>query len=496
MSALDRRRFLKTCAAATALSSSRLRSIAQQAAPTVAPKLHKDQPGARVPTNFIGLSYETQELTRPETFSRENTGLIARFRELAPNGVLRIGGNTSDVGWWKPTASSTMPPMPQHTSEVGEPGTNLAYPVTPESIRALRGFLDATGWTCIFGLNLGTEPAAGSAEEAAFVAATLGPKLDYFQIGNEPDLLAPHLRDKATWNASRYFDEWIVIANAVRARVPNARFGLPDAASDIEWFQTVTQRLLTTPNPPRVAALTHHYYIGGPPSNPAMTIERILSPNPRVAKDATVVRDSSARLHGTPYRMTEGNTCYRGGKPGVSDVFAAALWSADYALELASLGYAGLNLHGGNGGQFVGNSLGGHLPGEDLLHPGEAPHPRPFYTPIANMNGTYTAEPTFYGLKFAQNFAGATMIPVDFNPGPVNATAYAGVLPTGQQILAVINKDEHQHLTLDLPGFSVAQQLTGPSLDARSAQLDEPQSYREASTLRPGSAILLTAVRG
>jgi hypothetical protein len=23
--------------------------------------------------------------------------------------------------------------------------------------------------------------------------------------------------------------------------------------------------------------------------------------------------------------MTEGNTCYRGGKPGVSDVFAAAL---------------------------------------------------------------------------------------------------------------------------------------------------------------------------
>ena len=56
--------------------------------------------------------------------------------------------------------------------------------------------------------------------------------------------------------------------------------------------------------------------------------------------------------------MTEGNTCYRGGKPGVSDVFAASLWAADYLLELASLGYAGVNLHGGDG-QMVANSLGG-----------------------------------------------------------------------------------------------------------------------------------------
>ena len=38
--------------------------------------------------------------------------------------------------------------------------------------------------------------------------------------------------------------------------------------------------------------------------------------------------------------MTEGNTCYRGGKPDVSDAFAAALWSADYSLLLASNNYS------------------------------------------------------------------------------------------------------------------------------------------------------------
>ena len=64
--------------------------------------------------------------------------------------------------------------------------------------------------------------------------------------------------------------------------------------------------------------------------------------------------------------MTEGNTCYRGGKPGFSDVFAATLWSADYCLLLASLGYSGVNLHGGSAKQ-VANSLGGTLPGDALI---------------------------------------------------------------------------------------------------------------------------------
>jgi hypothetical protein len=58
--------------------------------------------------------------------------------------------------------------------------------------------------------------------------------------------------------------------------------------------------------------------------------------------------------------MTQGNTCYRGGKPGVSDVFAAALWSADYSLLLASNDYS-------------------ETP-EQI-----AAHPHPFYTPIATF---------------------------------------------------------------------------------------------------------------
>lgn len=493
MSLLPRRRFLQSVAATSAaLATRHLPAQNTPAATTLT--LHPAQSGPTVPANFIGLSYETEELTRPQTFSRENTGLIAKLRQLSPGGVLRIGGNTSDVGWWKPTANSTQPPLPHFASEVGEVTTDLSYSITPDAVRALRGFLDATGWTCIYGLNLGTETAARTAEQAAFVASTLGPKLDYFQIGNEPDLLAPHLRDKTTWGPDRYFDEWIVIANAVRARVPNARFGLPDAASDVSWFQTVTTRLAALANPPKVAALTHHYYLGGPPSNPNMTIAHILEPDPRVAQDAAVVQ-AAARKLGVPYRMTEGNTCYRGGKPGVSDVFAAALWAADYALHLASLGYAGVNLHGGDSGKFVGNSLGGHLPGEDLLEPGDPAQPRPFYTPIANMNGTYVVEPVGYGLQFAGAFAGATVIPLTLNAGGVDATAYAARLPSGQRAVAILNKDDHRSLPLDLPGFALSQQLSANSLLAYDAHLEEPQSFHEISSVPPARGVLLLSAR-
>ena len=63
-------------------------------------------------------------------------------------------------------------------------------------------------------------------------------------------------------------DEWLDEANAIRAAVPAARFGLPDTAGNPDWYAAVVNRLLTLQTPPDVAALSHHYYIGGPPSNP------------------------------------------------------------------------------------------------------------------------------------------------------------------------------------------------------------------------------------
>jgi hypothetical protein len=233
-----------------------------------------------------------------------------------------------------------------------------------------------------------------------------------------------------------------------------------------------------------------------------MTIDYILAPNPRVPQLAHDIRAAAARLsagehHTVPYRMTEGNTCFRGGKPGVSDVFAASLWAADYFLDLASHGYAGVNLHGGTG-KYVGNSLGGHLPGDDLVlaaHGDPSKHPHPYYTPIARIGDAYIAEPVFYGMLFAGHFAGATTMPVDFNPGPVNATAYAATLPTGQRVVAIINKDAHQSLNINLPNYRQGPTLTAPALDSTQVRLAEPSGNHELSTVPPSTAVLLYDAR-
>lgn len=52
---------------------------------------------------------------------------------------------------------------------------------------------------------------------------------------------------------------------------------------------------------------------------------------------------------GKPLRMAEANTISNSGKEGVSNVFAAALWTLDAFFEIAAAGAVGVNLHQGAG---------------------------------------------------------------------------------------------------------------------------------------------------
>jgi hypothetical protein len=140
-------------------------------------------------------------------------------------------------------------------------------------------------------------------------------------------------------------------------------------------------------------------------------------------------------------------------------VFAAALWAADYSLLLASNDYSGINLHGGTG-KSVANSVGGLLPGDQLLQgQGASPeqiatHPHPFYTPIATFGSDYVLEPVAYGLKFAGSFSGGTLFKAEFSEklqaAGVNATAYAAKLPSGKISVIILNKDAAADIEVEL----------------------------------------------
>src|SRR6266849_2106113 len=480
---LTRRRFLAT--AACTMAAARLHAHGQSKV-RVALSIPREATGPRMPFDFVGLSYEVQQLVDPSFFSGQNSGLIREFKALSSTGVLRLGGNTSEFAYWKPKPDSPEPEHPQVREVVGEPKARY-YAVTLEAVRNLAEFLKATGWTCVYGIGMGTNTPARAAEEAVFVAETLGDRLQYFQIGNEADLFDRHLRDPKTWSAKTYLQEWLALSRAIAAGVPAAKFGMPDVASKVSWLTEIADEWPSIQNPPRAATLTHHYYFGGPATNPEVNIPNLLKPaTMQNVQNTANIASAAASKMGARVRMTEGNTCYRGGKPGVSDVFAAALWSADYSLLLASNDYSGVNLHRGTG-KSVSNSVGGSLPGDALLEAsGETPeqiaaHPHPFYTPIATFGSDYLLEPVAYGLKFAGLFSGGTLLKTEFSTkleaAGVNATAYAAKLPGGQTSVIILNKDAAADLEVELDfgggvsGTVETETLHAPALDSREAHI-------------------------
>ena len=142
---LTRRKFLAT--AACTVAAARLHAQGQSKV-RVALSLPKDAAGPHMPLDFVGLSYEVQQLNDPNFFSGQNAGLIREFKALSSTGVLRLGGNTSEFAYWKPEPDSPEPEHPQVREVTGEPKARY-YAVTVEAVKNLTQFLQATGWNCV-----------------------------------------------------------------------------------------------------------------------------------------------------------------------------------------------------------------------------------------------------------------------------------------------------------------------------------------------------------
>jgi len=468
---MKRREFLVEAGAAVGLAMLPAAGSAQTMGRVDGELTLTENPGAvPIPHSYTGLSYELAQLTEPEFFSAANRDLVAHFRRLNEHGVLRIGGNSSEFCWLRVSAST---PEPKLHVPAGDINANWMphrlFAIEPRALDTLAGFLDATGWRAIFGLNLGNSSPQRAAEEAALVAEKLGGRLGYFQVGNEPDLY--HTASNGTrplnWGFEDYLREWTAVAMAISARVPEARFGGPDVGSGSDWVTRFGEQVPAEVSA-RVGSMTGHYYAEGPPNDPSMTTHRLLAGNAKIAGQMARIEEV-ARAHGRVYRMTEGNSCYRGGKPGMSDAFAAALWGGDYMLELASLGCAGVNLHGGSSA-FLSASLGDHTPGMEVAKTPQKMRAG-FYTPISSEPGaTVKAMPIFYGMLMAQQLAGGTPLRVAWIPAGVNATVYAVRDGRGCKV-AVFNKDEQQGVDLAIRGLrsvnsAKAWRLAGPGLDA------------------------------
>lgn len=415
-----------------------------------------------IPHDYLGFSIEKMALDDPSVYHAENRSLVAFYRRLTPNGVLRVGGNTSEYCWWN-DGEGAKPPA----GRAGFVPHEAWHTIVPAAIDNLAGFLDVTGWHAIWGLNFGLGDAAMAAHEARYVAGKLGPRLLYFQIGNEPDFYdhrGTDLRGPG-WSFDTFFSEWIAMVDAVTKAVPQARFGAPDAGASADWVVATADRAKA-----RLAELTSHYYVGGP-DMPDPTAG-LLKHDPVIDERMAAIVPAAQRA-ALPYRMSEGNSIYRGGKAGVSNAFVAALWGFDYLLNMAALGCKGVNFHAGSG-RDIAAGLGGRLVGArdtvDLLNARLGT----FYSPIAGDRETgYGPRPLFYGMMAAQPFAGIRLVRTTIEAGGANATAYAGLGPQGWRI-AIINKDANRDLLVSLPAKPLGLQkaalwrLSAPDLAAET----------------------------
>lgn len=386
---------------------------------------------SRISPQFMGLGYEISSVAVPGLLHPANRAYIQMVRTLSPNGVIRIGGNTSDYAVWS-----------SHGKAVASPMSTV---VNEKSLQNLAGFLRATGWRLIWGLNLGERREDEVVREARAVASIVGSHLEAFEIGNEPDLFAPAHR-AAGYNYGAWFAEYKRLASRVAQVVPGASFAGPDVAGHTEWVAEFAKHAA-----PDVKLLTHHYYAEGPPQSPASTIHNLLYPDPKLAKMLSRMHAIS-RASRIPFRICETNSCFGGGKPGVSDTFASALWGMDYLFTLAEADAEGVNMETGvNQLGFVSS-----------------------YSPIvANENDGYVARPLYYGmLAFAQASQG-NVLPLDYEAGGANFTAHASVGQHRTLWLALINKEASRKVEVRAvlsQEFRNARTLalTAPSLDSKS----------------------------
>jgi hypothetical protein len=384
-----------------------------------------------IPPDFIGLGYEISSVAIPGLLSGSNRSYVELVRALSPEGVIRIGGNTSDDARFGPGEQARSAPK----------GTVI----NSTNLQQLGTFLDATKWRLIWGLNLGSTDERQAVAEAEAVTATAGHHLLAFEIGNEPDLFAKGTAHRAGgYTYSDFLNEFRRYKSRIRARLPNAPFAGPDVASATDW---VTR--FAADEGHDLKLLTHHYYrqcVG-----PTSTLEKLLDVDPKLAPELAKLQAASLASH-VPYRICETNSFCGGGQPGVSDSFGAALWVLDFMFRLAYAGCAGVNIETGlNQLGFVSS-----------------------YSPIRHRQdaGAYIAAPEYFGmLAFAQGSRGAP-VAINCQAAGANITAYAVAGDSGNLAVTIINKEPSldANVSLTIPkelAKARLLRLTGPSLDAK-----------------------------
>ena len=362
------------------------------------------KPGLAIPADFLGISYEKNALVEPH-FKAENTVFVNLHRNLGA-GTLRLGGNKVELTRWQADASASL-----------DKATGLAV-IGRTTLDNFYGFLKATEWKCLHGINLAGNQPDSSAGEAAYALKVGGTSILAIELGNEPNLYTNHDLRKKGYDCPTYLPEAAAAIKVIRARNPGIILAGPATARRPDhWFEDAVAGLKGQLQ----IGTSHLYALSGGSTNPKSanfpSIENLLLPA-TMAKDVTMVDEhlAAAKAAGMRYRLAEFNSVSNGGRTGVSDTFVSALWATDFLFSVAAHGADGVNFHCN-------------------LKPGS-------YSPMSTVKGEtrYTVHPLYYAMLLFHDAGQGRLLPTKVQ-STANLVAHATLDDSGKVRVVLVNKD-------------------------------------------------------
>jgi hypothetical protein len=427
--------------------------------------------GNPISPGFVGLAieYKTVPYYIGSTAQDPNTVFLQLLRNITDGAQpwVRIGGESTDRSWW---------PVPDFPTPLG-----VTNQLSPSWISSAALFATETNAHLIMGLNLEADRVAiAQTEEQQMLAGIGRSRIAAFEIGNEPELYAyvpwyyvvngqpspwyrgpkgaPVLARRRGYNFPTFTGEF--------TRFRQGLTGLPLAGPSTGNFHWLTQLPQFLAAEPRLSMVTFHRYgLNGCTKLPGKwsfaSVPDLLSvfASRRIMAG---VQPYVALAHSRhiPFRIDEVASVTCGGRIGVSNTMASAMWYLDTLFDMASVGVDGVNIH-------------------------TFPNAPASLFDFAQQGSTWygTAHPGYYGvLMFAQAAPpGSRLLDLTIAGGH-QLRVWATVTPSHQLHVVLLNDNltGSQTVTVHEPwsrGPATLERLSGPNAYATSGVLLGGQSY-------------------
>ncbi|EIM85606.1 uncharacterized protein STEHIDRAFT_99214 [Stereum hirsutum FP-91666 SS1] len=265
---------------------------------------------------------------------------------------LRIGGNSMDSA----TYNASQSPILISTDPNANPNDEIVDfgPVFFDVIDKIGQEFNAQ---YLLGLSLRDPTNTNNAIVAAASQQKLGDRLDAFLLGNEPDLYTAHgdRPNIQNYTVSDYVQEFgtasSLLTNTSAGNILSlANIAGPTICCNWDLATTLQQDWLSTYASELKYITVQHYTQNNCDGSGKgrYTLAYYLQHSSTVELgqwEIDGIQYALTNPNPKPVIMDEFNSASCGGLPGISETFGVALWTVDYSLQLASVGYTAAYLH-------------------------------------------------------------------------------------------------------------------------------------------------------